>query len=118
MQYQGDMTQRLIDQMSDLVRRATGRRGAFVELTPHELADQAIRISLGMDTDSVAHLSPQVLASAAEMANTDERVIELLATALDLESEVCLVHGRVMEAELHRDQAAAVRRLLDPSRAN
>jgi len=117
MLYQSDEVLRLIEQMGALVRRALERMQGGEE-EPYALANQAIGLALGTDPELVSDLSPQGLASMLEISNIDDRVLVLLADALEVESEVCQIGGRLIEARLRAEQAAAVRRLLDPDRAN
>jgi hypothetical protein len=116
--YQDDTVLRLIEQMGALVRgaRTLMREGATD--APYLQANEAVGLALGVDPDLISRLSPQALTSMLEISNHDERVLLLLAEALELESAICQSRGDLMEAELRADQAAAVLHLLDPARAN
>ncbi len=118
MQYQNDYVLRLIEQMGSLIRRAFERYRAGGDEEPYELAEQTIGLAIDMDPSIAARLSPQSLASLVELNNLDDRVIDLMAQALELEGEVLQGSGEMIDAALRREQAAAVRALLDPSRAN
>jgi len=115
--YENDDILGLIDEMAGLIRRALERMQSG-DAEPYALANQAIGLALGTTPDLVSNMSPQGLASMLEMSNIDDRVLLLLSDALEIESEVCEVGGLLMEARLRAEQAAAVRRLLDPDRAN
>lgn len=118
MQYQSDYVLRLIEQMGSLVRRALDllREGDSEET--YELAEEAVGLALDMDPTLAARLSPQSLASLVEMNNLDDRVIELVGTALRVQGDVLEREGELVQARVRRDQSKAVLDLLDPSRAN
>lgn len=118
MQYQTDYILRLIEQMGDLVRRALAQTRAGGAEEPYELADRAIALALDMDPELIARLSPQSLASLIDINNLDERVIELMAQAMDLEAEILQGQGELVASVQRRDQAAAVRALLGPNHVN
>lgn len=118
MQYQSDYVLRLIEQMGSLVRRALEMLRIGSDEEPYELTEEAIGLALDVDPMIAARLSPQSMAALLEMRNLDDRVIELVATALELQHEVLERNGDVIAAGVRRDQAQAVRQLLDPGRAN
>lgn len=118
MQYQSDYVLRLIEQMGSLIRRALDRLGAAGADEPFELAEQVIGLALDMDPELVSRLSPESLQSLLELQTFDDRVLELMAQALEIEAETFEGSVELMEASLRRAQARAVRSLLDPSRAN
>jgi len=117
-QYQSDYILRLIEQMGSLIRQALeeARSGASDE--PYELAEQALGLALDIDPSVAARLSPQSLASMLDLSSLDDRVLELVAQALEVEADAREKDGGVMESTLRREQAAAVRALVDPQRAN
>jgi len=116
--YQDDTILRLIEQMGGLIRRALESMRESGNVESYELADEAVGLALGMEPDLVARLSPQALTSMLEISTHDDRVLLLLAEALELESSICEGRGDLIEAKLRSDQANAVRHLLDPARAN
>lgn len=119
MEYQSDYVLRLIEQMGGLIRRALERlRIGQGGDDPYDLAQQAIGLALDFDADLVVRLAPSSLASLVEMNNPDDRVIELIAEALQVEAETLEGQGEVMLASTRREQSMAVLGLLDTSRAN
>lgn len=110
--------QHVIAQMRALVREATEllREGAGKESCAP--ADEAIVVATGLDPAVVPRLSAGALTSLMEMAEHDDRVIELLAQALEIEAQVSSRSGDIVKAGLRADQASAMRRMLDPKRAN
>lgn len=118
MQYQSDYILRLVEQMGGLIRRALERLRLGEHAESYELTRQAISLALDMDPELVSRLSPASLRSLIEMANLDDRVVTLVADAFELEALVLERSGDMMEAETLREQAAAVRGMLDPGRAN
>lgn len=117
-QYQSDYILRLIEQMGGLIRRALERLRLGEHAESYELTRQAISLALDMDPELVSRLSPASLRSLIEMANLDDRVVTLVADAFELEALVLERSGDMMEAETMRQQAAIVRGMLDPGRAN
>lgn len=118
MQYQNDYIMRVIEQMGSLIRRALEMIRAGGAEEPYEFAEQAIGLALDLDPSVVAHLSPASLVSLLELNNLDDRVVALVAEALDVEALALESSGELIGAVLRRDQAVAVRSMLDPSRAN
>lgn len=118
MQYQSDYVLRLIEQMGTLIRRALERLGADTDEQPYEMLSQAVGLALDMDPALVAGLAPQSLRSLLEINNLDDRVLELMAGALEEQARILEANGDVVESSLRREQAGAVRSLLDPSRGN
>lgn len=118
MLYQSDYVLRMIEQIGSLIRRAleSMRLGGAEE--SYELAEQAIGLAVDLDPQVAARLAPASLASLLELNNLDDRVIELVAEALDIQALALEGGGELIEASLRRDQAVAVRTLLDPNRAN
>jgi len=82
------------------------------------MAEQVISDALDVDAELIGRLSPASLATLLDLQNPDERVIDLVARALDLEASVRERDGMLIEACVRREQAAAVRGLLDSRRAN
>lgn len=118
MQYQSDYILRLIEQVGGLMRRALEMFRIGSDEEPYELTEEAVGLVLDMDPDIAVRLSPQSLASIVEMRNLDDRVIELVADALELQQAVLERNGEIVRAAVRYEQAAAVRALLDPERAN
>lgn len=118
MRYQDESVLQVIDRMSELIRSAHDRLHAGGVESPYDLADQAVGLALDMDPAAVSHVSPQSLASVLEMSNPDDRIVTLLAEALEIEASYCQANGRLIEADLRVRQAASVRSVLDPNRAN
>jgi hypothetical protein len=63
-------------------------------------------------------LSPESLASLAELNISDDRIIAIAVDALELEGDLFERDAMLAQAVLRREQAEALRSLLDPSRAN
>lgn len=118
MQYQSDYILRLIEQMGSLIRRALEKIGLADTDEPFELLEQAVGLALDMDPQLAARLSPHSLRSLLELDTPDERVLRLISEALDASAGMLEGQGDLVEAQLKRDQASAVRTLLDPARAN
>lgn len=118
MQYQSDYVMRLIEQMGGLVRRALVMLREGSDEEPYELAEQALALALDMDPELVVRLSPQSMASLLELNNLDERVIQLVGEALEVQADALELGGELVAAGIRREQSGAVLRLLDPSRAN
>jgi len=118
MQYQSDYVLRLIEQMGALIRMAMAKERSGSDEETYELAEQALGLALDIDPAVAARLSPRSLASVLELCNLDDRVIELVAEALEIEADALQINGGVLEGELRREQAKAARDLLDPRRAN
>lgn len=118
MRYHDDTIVRLVEQMGGLLRTAQERMRDSSYDEAYELAGEMVGLALGMEPALIARLSPQALSSAIEITSHDDRVVLLLAEALETESSACESRGDLIEARLHADQAVAVRNLLDPARAN
>jgi len=118
MRYQSDYVLRLIEQMGQLLRDALDRFGEGETGESFDLAEQVVSGVLELDADLVARLSPSSLAALLDLHNPDERVVELVARALDLQASIREREGSLIEAGVHREQAQAVRGLLDARRAN
>ncbi len=114
MSYQSDYVLRLIEQMGALIRRAMAKLGEGPAAEPGEVAGQAIGLALGMDPGVASRLSSHSLVSLLELSNPDNQVIRLLAQAVELEAEVLQRNGDMIGAGVRREQARAVRSLLEP----
>jgi len=117
-QYQSDYMLRLIEQMGGLILKATEmlRTGGAKE--SYELADQAIGLALDLTPSVASRLSPQGLVSLLELSSLDDRVIGLIAQAIELEADALLSNGELVAASVRKEQASAVRTILDPRHAN
>jgi hypothetical protein len=113
MPYQSDYVMRLIEQLSGLVRRAAEKLGVVDSEEPDDIAGQAIGLALGMDPALASRLSPKSLASLLRLNDLDKEVIGLVAQAIELEVETLRARGLTAVAEVRRDQAIAVRSLLE-----
>ena len=65
-----------------------------------------------MDPGLASRLSPESLVSLLELGGVDDRVIGLVAQAIELELEASQAGGDAIAAELRRSQAEAVRSLI------
>ena len=117
-QYQSDYVLRLIEQMGGLIRRAMERFRVGSDEEPYEMAGQALSLALEMDPRTIERLAPQSLVALLEMTSLDDRVIVMVAEAIELQAEVLERQGELVGAGVRRQQAEAVRTLLDPARAN
>lgn len=118
MQYQSDYILRLIEQMGSLIRRAMERLGAAHDDETYDLTSQAVGLALDMDPDLAMRLSPQSLRSLLEIDLPDERVLGLVVQALELQADTLDMSGEMNGARVRREQAAAVREILDPTLPN
>ena len=118
MHYQSDYVLRLIEQMGGLVRAAIEALRMGGDAQSHDLADRAIGLATGLDPLLTGRLSPTSLANLVEMNNLDDRVIELIAEALQVQAEALESGGELVAAEVKRQQAASLLALLDRGRAN
>ena len=112
MPYETDYILRLIEQLSGLVRGALERLGLKEAGERTEIAGQAIGLALGIDPDLAARLSPQSLASMLRLGSLDDRVVELVAQAIEIEAGELQRDGEPDVAEIRGRQAGAVRSLL------
>jgi hypothetical protein len=117
-QYQSDYVLRIIEQMGGLIRRALERMRAGGDEESYDLAQQALGLALDIDPSVASRLSPESLRSILELHMPDERVLELMAKALEIEGQALGGDGEFLAAQLRFDQAEMVRRLMDPGRAN
>ena len=118
MRYQSDYVLRVIEQMGGLIRKALEQFRIGSDEEPIELAEQALGLALDMDPQTVSRLSPSSLASFLALNLPDDRVLDLVVEALGIEAEALEARGEIVMARLRREQAEAVRRLLDPTSAN
>ena len=114
MSYQSDYILRLIEQMGALIRRAMAKLGEGATEEPSDVAGQAIGLALGMDSDVASRLSARSLVSLLELSNLNDHVMRLLAQAIELEADVLQKNGEMIGAGARREQARAVRSLLEP----
>jgi len=118
-QYQSDYILRLIEQMGSLIRRALeAERGGGGGARSYELAEEAIGLALDIDPATAARLSPESFAALLELSNLDDRVVSMIAEALDVESDALEASGELGEARLRREQSTAARELIDRERPN
>jgi hypothetical protein len=104
--------------MGGLVRRAMEKLRIGSDAETYELAEEAIGLALDLDAELAGRLSPQSLVAMLEINNTDERVIQLVVDALAVQADVLDRAGEIVGASVRRQQADAVRALLDPDRGN
>jgi len=109
----------VLDQLSGLVEQARDRFRNVGDATGSlELSGEAIEIATSMEAARFLSLDPPSMASFLEMANTDDRVIEIVADAIESQAEVADGSGLFVEATARREQAHAVRDLLGPLHTN
>ncbi len=118
MHYENDYVMRLIEQMGGMIRRALERLRLGADEEPYELTEAAIGLALDMDPATVLRMSPQSLVSLIEIGNLDDRVVALIAEAIEVEAEAYQADGDLVVAGVRREQAAAVRSMLSPQHAN
>ncbi len=119
MQYQSDYILRLIEQMGALIRAAFARVGVGSG-DAESLSDleRAVGLALELDPEVARRLAPESLAALLDISETDDRVLRLVVEALEAEAEILERNAEMVDGGLRRAQAAAVRDLLDPDRAN
>lgn len=118
MQYQSDYIMRLIEQMGDLVRQALQTLRLGDSEASYDMAQQVIGMAVDLDPSIVARIAPQGLVALLEMNNLDDRVIEHLAEAFQLQAEALESMGELVEADVRRQQSRAVLGLIGPTHAN
>lgn len=112
--YENDWIMRQIELMGGLIRKALERlRLGAGDEEPLELTEEAIGLSVDMDPRLFVRLSPQSMASFLEISNTDPRIVERLAEALEAQAEILESEGELLEAGVRREQAEGVRRAFD-----
>ncbi len=99
--------------MGALISLALQKIGAKSVEEPRGLAGQAIGLALNMDPDMASGLSPQTLVSLFGLSNADDRVIALVGQAIEIEAAALEDRGDVVAAGFRRQQAEAVRSLLE-----
>lgn len=118
MRYQADFVLRLIEQMGQMLRAAMEKLAFGHSDEAYELAQEAIGRALSFDPDLVERLSPASLVSLMGMDTIDDRVTALVCEALEIEAQALEATGDILEAGLRREQAGALRDLLEPDHAN
>jgi hypothetical protein len=113
MPLQQDYILRLIEQIAAMIRAALARLGNKGSEERPELAGQAIGLALSMDPAMAANLAPASLTALLQLGEVDSRVMALLQQALDIEATAYDDRGDYATAMLRRDQAEAIRSLLD-----
>jgi hypothetical protein len=111
--YQSDYILRLIEQMGVLIRRALELERTGGSEQAYELAEQALGLALDIDPQTAYQLSPESLAALLELSNQDDRVLALVAEALEIQAESLEADAELMASEARRRQARAVRALID-----
>ena len=118
MRQQQDYILRLIEQLGAMIRAALGRREVLKTEEHGGLAGQALGLVLSMDPEMASNLSPQSLVALLELTEVDARVLALLQEALDVEATALGDQGDLTTAMLRRDQAEAIRSLLEKGAAD
>jgi hypothetical protein len=117
--YQQDYVLRLIEQMGSLIRLAFERfRTGEEDNEPLELTEQAIGLAIDMDPELFLRLAPQSMVAFLELSSFDERVVTRLVEALELQADILEAEGRLLEANVRREQASALKASVGPLRAN
>lgn len=117
--YESDYVLRLIEQMGTLMRVAFERfREGAGDDEPLEMTQAAIGMVVDMDPELFLKLAPQSMVSFLELSSYDERVVERLAEAIELQADILESEGSLVEASVRREQAAALRGSLGPLHAN
>lgn len=118
-QYQNDYILRIIEQMGAAIREAFRRfRDGGSTEESIELTNQAIGLVVDMDPVLFLRLAPPSMVAFLEISGFDDRLVVKLAEALELQAEILLSEGALIEAGVRRDQAAAVLASIDPANAN
>lgn len=119
MRYPLDDNRHLVEQLDGLVEQARDRfRSHGDAVGSLELSSQAIEMATALDASMFLSLDPPSMVSFLEMSNSDDRVIEIVADALESQAEVADGSGLFVEAGGRREQADAVRELLSPLHEN
>lgn len=118
MQYQSDYILRLIEQMGGLLRKAMSMLNVGSADVAYEMTEEALTLVFDVDPDALPRLSAQTMTALLELEGADSRVIELVADALDVQADILDRTGAIFDAAARREQASAVRGMLDPGRAN
>jgi hypothetical protein len=109
--YQSDYVLRLVEQLEGLLRQTMQKLGMGTVEEQCGPAGDAIGLVLGMDPAFASRLSPQSLASLLALGNLDDRIIDLVAQAIELDADVLQARGDLTGAASRREQAVAVRSL-------
>ena len=113
MPLQQDYILRLIEQIAAMLRAAVSRQGDKGSEERPEVVGQALGLALSMDPSMAANLTPASLTALLQLGEVDSRVMALLQQALDIEATAYGERGDYATAMLRRDQAEAVRSLLE-----
>jgi hypothetical protein len=113
MPQQQDYVLRLIEQLGAVIRAALARLRHKGSDERPEVAGQAIGLALSMDSSMAANLTPASLTALLQLGEVDGRVMALLQQALDIEATAYDDRGDYATAMLRRDQAEAIRSLLE-----
>ena len=119
MHYESDYVVRIIEQMGAALREAfvLFRGGAGPE-DSLAMTEAAMGLAVDMDPKLFLQLSPQSMVSLVEISSFDDRLVQKLADAIILEAEILEADGNIIEAQVRREQAAALRNTLGPAHAN
>jgi hypothetical protein len=119
MMQQNEYVLRLIEQMGSTLRVATQRfsEGASAQESL-DATNQAIAMAVELPAELFVRMSPQSMASLLDISSADDRMVEKVAEALQLQADVFQSEGFMIEANVRREQAAAVRDSIDPMHAN
>jgi len=119
MRYPMEDRYHVLDQLEALVVQARDRfRNTGDAMGSLELSSQAIEIATSMEPSTFLTLDPPSMSSFLEMSNTDDRVITIIADAIESQAEVADGSGLFVEASARREQATAVRELVGPLHEN
>ncbi len=113
MRQENDYILRLIEQLGAMIRTALGKLGVKDPEERPEVAGESIGLALSMDPAMASNLAPQSLGALLRLAEVDARVLALLQQALEIEATAFEDQGDLTTAMLRRDQAEAIRSLLE-----
>jgi hypothetical protein len=119
MEQHSDYVIRLIEQMGSTLRAASQRfsEGASAQESI-DATNLAISMAVELPAELFVRMSPQSMASLLEISSADNRMVEKVAEALLLQADVFQSEGLMIEANVRREQAAAIRDSIDPMHAN
>ena len=112
MPQQQDYILRLIEQLGAMIREALGKLSGKGPRERPELAGEAIGLALSMDPSTASSLTPASLSALLTLGDVDARVMALLQQGLEIEATALEDLGDATTAMLRRDQADAIRSLL------
>lgn len=117
--YESGYHARVAERMAALLHAAsdamsTGEPG----VDPLALSSEAIELATDMDAEQFTALAPQSMVSVVEAEGFEDRVVVQLACALDLRADILEGQASLIQAQVRREQSAALRSALDRSRAN